>query len=100
MRRPLIAGNWKMNADIHETAILINDRKVRMKDFRDEVGVVICPPYTSLVVASSLLKNTPMKLGAQDMSQHDDGAFTGEISAKMLTAIGCEYVILGHSERR
>ena len=100
MRRKLIAGNWKMNKDIQETASLINELKERMKEFKNEADVVICPPYTSLVVAKSLIKDSAIKLGAQNMSQQDDGAYTGEISAKMLHAIGCEYVILGHSERR
>jgi triosephosphate isomerase len=100
MRPKFIAGNWKMNKDIHETASLVEDLKNRLKGFHNEVGIVICPPFTSLVVASALIKDSPMKLGAQNMSDKDDGAFTGEISAKMLTAIGCEYVILGHSERR
>jgi len=100
MRRKLIAGNWKMNKDIHETATLIAELRERMKDFKNEVDVVICPPYTSLVVAKSLIKDSPIKLGSQNMSQQDDGAYTGEISSKMLTTIGCEFVILGHSERR
>jgi triosephosphate isomerase len=100
MRKKVIAGNWKMNKDIHETAVLINELKERLKDFRKEVDVVLCPPYTSLVIAKTLIGNSPLKLGAQNMSQNDDGAYTGEISAKMLMAIGCEYVILGHSERR
>jgi triosephosphate isomerase len=100
MRRKLIAGNWKMNKDIHETASLINELKERLKDFRNEVDVVICPPYTSLVVAKSLIKDSLIKLGAQNMSHYDDGAYTGEVSAKMLTTIGCAFVILGHSERR
>jgi triosephosphate isomerase len=100
MRRKLIAGNWKMNNDIHQTATLINELKERLKDFKNEVGVVLCPPFTSLVLAQSLIKGSPMKLGAQNMSDKEDGAYTGEISARMLTAIGCEYVILGHSERR
>ncbi len=100
MRRKIIAGNWKMNKDIHETAILIAELRERMKDFRNEVDVVICPPFTSLVIAKALIKDSPIKLGAQNMSQYDDGAYTGEISAKMLSAAGCEYVILGHSERR
>ena len=100
MRPKLIAGNWKMNKDIHETALLIEDLKGRLKEFRNEIGVVICPPFTSLVVARGLIQETPMKLGAQNMSDKDDGAFTGEISARMLTSIGCEYVVLGHSERR
>ena len=100
MRRKLIAGNWKMNKEIHETATLIAELRERMKDFRNEVDVVICPPFTSLVIAKALIKDSPIKLGAQNMSQYDDGAYTGEISAKMLSAAGCEYVILGHSERR
>jgi len=100
MRKKLIAGNWKMNKDFHETAVLVNELKERLKDFKNEVGVVICPPYTSLIVAKTLLSGTAMKLGAQNMLQHDEGAYTGEISAKMLRAIGCDYVVLGHSERR
>ncbi|HMD14827.1 MAG TPA: triose-phosphate isomerase, partial [Bacteroidota bacterium] len=100
MRKKIIAGNWKMNKDIHETATLVNGLKEKMKDFKSSVGVVICPPFTSLVVAKSLIQGTHIQLGAQNISQNDDGAFTGEVSAKMLTAIGCEFVILGHSERR
>ncbi len=100
MRRKVIAGNWKMNKEIHETAVLIGELKERLKDFRNEVDVILCPPYTSLVVAKTLMKDSPMKLGAKNMSQHDDGAYTGKVSAKMLKAVGCDYVILGHSERR
>ena len=100
MRKKIIAGNWKMNKDIHETAALMNELKERLKDFRNEVEIVVCPPFTSLVIAKTLLKGSPMKLGAQNVSKHDDGAYTGEISVRMLAAIGCEYVILGHSERR
>jgi len=100
MRRKIIAGNWKMNKDIHETASLINELKERLRDFKNEVDVIICPPYTSLVIAKSLIKDSPLKLGAQNMSQHDDGAYTGEISARMLVSVGCQFVILGHSERR
>lgn len=100
MRKKIIAGNWKMFKDIHETATLINELKGRLKDFRNEVGVVLCPPFTSLVVAKTLCQDSPMKLAAQNVSEKDDGAFTGEISVKMLKAIGCEYVIVGHSERR
>jgi len=100
MRKKFIAGNWKMNKDISETASLIIELKERMKDFRKEVDVAICPPFISLVIAKELIKGTPIQLGAQNMSQHNDGAYTGEISAKMLTAAGCTHVILGHSERR
>jgi triosephosphate isomerase len=100
MRRKMIAGNWKMNKDFHETAVLINELKERLKDFKKEVDVIVCPPFTSLIVAKTLINDSPMKLGAQNMSDKDEGAYTGEISAKMLKALGCEYVILGHSERR
>ncbi len=100
MRKKLIAGNWKMNKDIHETASFITELKERLKDFGNEVGIVLCPPFTSLVVATAQIKGSPLRLGAQNMSEHDDGAYTGEVSAKMLAALGCEYVILGHSERR
>src|SRR5690349_6421125 len=100
MRRKVIAGNWKMNKDFHETALLINELKERLKDFQNEVGIVVCPPFTSLIIAKTLLDSTPMKLRAQNMSQHKEGAYTGEISAQMLRTIGCDYLILGHSERR
>jgi triosephosphate isomerase len=100
MRKKVIAGNWKMNKDIHETASLLTSLKERLSDFKEEVAVVVCPPFTSLVVAHTLLQGTALKLGAQDMSPHDRGAYTGEVSASMLTAAGCRYVILGHSERR
>lgn len=100
MRKKLIAGNWKMNKDVHESAALVDELKNRLRDFKNEVDVVVCPPFTSLVVMGQLLKGSPIRLGAQNMSENDDGAFTGEISARMLSAVGSEYVILGHSERR
>ncbi len=98
MRNKVIAGNWKMNKDVFETADLINGLKKSVDKAKAEV--IICPPFTSLVVAQQLLKGSTIKLGAQDVSVHDDGAYTGEISVKMLKSIGCEYVIVGHSERR
>lgn len=100
MRTKLIAGNWKMNKDIHESASLVDDLKNRLKDFHNEVRIVVCPPFTSLVIVREVIKDSAMKLGAQNMSEKDDGAYTGEVSARMLTAVGCEFVILGHSERR
>jgi triosephosphate isomerase len=100
MRTKLIAGNWKMNKDIHETVDLVNGIKERLNGLYGNIGVVICPPFVSLVVASGLLKGTRIKLGAQNMHHQNDGAFTGEISAMMLKSVGCDYVILGHSERR
>ena len=98
MRNKVIAGNWKMNKDVFEAADLINGLKKTLEKTNAEV--IICPPFTSLVVAQQLLKGSAIKLGAQDVSVHDDGAYTGEISVKMLKSVGCEYVIVGHSERR
>jgi triosephosphate isomerase len=98
MRNKVIAGNWKMNKDIFETADLINELKKSVT--AKNVEVIVCPPFTSLVVAQQLLKGSSIKLGAQDVSVHDDGAYTGEVSVKMLKSVGCEYVIVGHSERR
>ncbi len=98
MRNKVIAGNWKMNKDVFEAADLINGLKKSLEKAKAEV--IICPPFTSLVVAQQLLKGSAIKLGAQDVSVHDDGAYTGEISVKMLKSVGCEYVIVGHSERR
>ncbi|HXG01064.1 MAG TPA: triose-phosphate isomerase [Bacteroidota bacterium] len=100
MRKKLIAGNWKMYKTIEETIELINALKPLLASRPPDVTVVVCPPFTSLVVAANLLKDTPIGLGAQNMSEHDEGAYTGEISWKMLKSAGCSYVILGHSERR
>jgi len=100
MRRTIIAGNWKMNKDIGETAALINELKSRLQVIPGTVEVVICPPFTSLTVASQLMKGSPLKLGAQNLHYEDEGAYTGEISGRMLKSVGCEYVIVGHSERR
>lgn len=98
MRNKVIAGNWKMNKDVFETADLINGLKKSVA--AENVEVIVCPPFTSLVVAQQLLKGSTIKLGAQDVSVHDEGAYTGEVSVKMLKSVGCEYVIVGHSERR
>jgi len=87
-----------MNKDVFETADLINGLKKSVT--AKNVEVIVCPPFTSLVVAQQLLKGSTIKLGAQDVSVHDDGAYTGEVSVTMLKSVGCEYVIVGHSERR
>jgi triosephosphate isomerase len=100
MRPTVIAGNWKMNKDIHETRKLIREILDQSKQINSSVRVILCPPFTSLTVASELLQGTLIHLGAQNMSEHDDGAYTGEVSWKMLKSVGCSYVILGHSERR
>ncbi len=100
MRKKVIAGNWKMYKDVDETVDLVRSITSLLTSNRPDVTVVICPPFTSLGAAGSLLKGSPIALGAQNMSEHDEGAYTGEISWKMLKSVGCEYVIVGHSERR
>ena len=99
MRKPLVAGNWKMNGTVRETEALIN-RLHSLQPFRGNAEVVVCPPFTSLQAAAKLLQNSQIALGAQDMSRHPKGAYTGEISAELLLTLGVRYVILGHSERR
>jgi len=100
MRRKVIAGNWKMHKDLNETQNLISKLSNGIAKEELKCDVIICPPFTSLSEASSLIKDTKIKLGAQNMHFEDKGAFTGEISPAMLKSVGCEYVILGHSERR
>jgi triosephosphate isomerase len=100
MRKNVIAGNWKMNNDLKESEKLIVELKNLLQNEKPNCDVIVCPPYTSLSEASKLLKGSQIKLGAQNMHFEDSGAFTGEISASMLKSVGCEYVILGHSERR
>jgi len=100
MRKMIIAGNWKMNKDIKETFEFLLPLKNNLIGQNLSVEVVVCPPFTSLFVAFEILKETGIKLGAQNMFYEVEGAFTGEISPKMLKSVKCEYVILGHSERR
>jgi len=99
MRRKIIAGNWKMNGTVAGTEALI--KELLAGDFNMErATVVLCPPFTSLYVANKLLEGRPIALGAQDMSRHQSGAYTGEVAADMLLTVGVSYVILGQSERR
>ncbi len=98
MRMPIIAGNWKMNTTVDEAIALVQ----QMKDDLDRIsGVekVLCPPFVSLLPVKNLIAGTSIKLGAQNMYFQDKGAFTGEVSPLMLAPL-CQYVILGHSERR
>jgi triosephosphate isomerase len=94
----LIAANWKMNKNIEEAVSFINDFKDLVKGIKD-VEILVCPPFTALCKLKKLVENTNIKLGAQNMHFEEKGAFTGEISPLMLKDL-CEYVILGHSERR
>ena len=98
MRRPIIAGNWKMNKNIAETKALVSELIPLVADA--EAEVVICTPYTDLYTAVELTKGTNIAVGAENVHWAESGAFTGEISASMLTEIGVKYVIIGHSERR
>lgn len=98
MRRPIIAGNWKMNNTKAQTYALLNDLIPLVKDA--EAEVVICVPYTSIWAAGEAIKGTNIHLGAENVHWAEKGAFTGEISADMLKEQGVEYVIIGHSERR
>lgn len=100
MRRKVIAGNWKMNNDLQQSVNLIEELKGKLAGREVNCDVVICPPFTSLYEAKKMIDGSIIKLGAQNMFYEDSGAFTGEISAPMLKSVGCEYVILGHSERR
>jgi len=95
----LIAGNWKMNKTPSETRAYLEAFLPKVRDYEDR-EVLLCPPFTSLCVAGELLKNSPVKLGAQNCHYEDGGAYTGEVSIPMLKELGCEYVIVGHSERR
>jgi len=95
----LVAGNWKMNKTVGETVELVTQLKQKLSDVKNR-EILVCPPFTSLIVAKEVIKNSNIKLGAQNMYFEKPGAFTGEISPVMLKDIGCEYVIIGHSERR
>ncbi len=98
-RIPLIAGNWKMNKTVGETVELVTQLKQKLSDVKNR-EILVCPPFTSLIVAKEVIKNSNIKLGAQNMYFEKSGAYTGEISSLMLKDIGCEYIIIGHSERR
>ncbi len=99
LRKPIIAGNWKMNKKISEALELVNGLKRELCD-EEEIEVVVCPPYTALSEVGELLGECGIGLGAQDLFWESSGAYTGEISASMLKEAGCRYVIIGHSERR
>jgi triosephosphate isomerase (TIM) len=99
MRTPFIAANWKMFKTVHEAVVFIKEIRGHVKDVTD-VEIVVAPPFTALHSVAEAARNTPVGVAGQDLHWEREGAFTGEISAGMLTEAGAEYVIIGHSERR
>ena len=104
-RVPLMAGNWKMNLNHQEAVVLVQKLAWTLSDKRHDYGkveVVVVPPFTDLRSVQTLVDGDRLSIryGAQDVSVHDNGAYTGEISAAMLAKLGCSYVVVGHSERR
>jgi triosephosphate isomerase (TIM) len=104
-RVPLMAGNWKMNLNHQEAVVLVQKLSWTLADKKHDFGkveVAVLPPFTDLRGVQTLVDGDRLeiKYGAQDVSTHDEGAYTGEISASMLAKLGCSYVVVGHSERR
>ena len=102
-RKPLIAGNWKMNLNHFEAIALVQKIAFALPDkYFDKVDVTVIPPFTDLRSVQTLVDGDKLRLtyGAQDVSQHDSGAYTGEISGAFLAKLGCTYAVVGHSERR
>ncbi|HBH35751.1 MAG TPA: triose-phosphate isomerase [Gammaproteobacteria bacterium] len=99
MRQPLIAGNWKMNGSQESITALLNGVKAGMADVA-KAEVAVCAPTIYIPLVQDLLKESGVTWGGEDLSVHDSGAYTGEISASMLNDFACKYVLVGHSERR
>lgn len=99
MRKKVIAGNWKMNKTVQESVDFVKGLPSKVLE-NEKVRVILCAPFTSLSSMAELLEDTEVGLGAENMHWAASGAYTGEISAEMLKSAGCEYVVLGHSERR
>jgi triosephosphate isomerase len=98
-KTPFIAGNWKLHMSIAESVALVKSLDKAKKEFR-EAQMVVIPPFTALSSVRKALEGSPIKIGAQNLFWEDKGAYTGEISAPMLKDAGCEFVVIGHSERR
>jgi triosephosphate isomerase len=102
-RKPLIAGNWKMNLNHFEAIALVQKIAFSLPDkYFDKVDVTVIPPFTDLRSVQTLVDGDKLRLtyGGQDLSQHDSGAYTGDISGAFLAKLGCTFVVVGHSERR
>ena len=100
MRKYIVAGNWKMNTTVPEGVELAKAVVEKAKDLPANVELVVAPPFTHLAPVAEVLKGSKVKLSAQNCADHEKGAYTGEVSVAMLKSLGCEYTILGHSERR
>src|SRR5438270_1949445 len=98
-RKLIIAGNWKMNKTVAEGLDLVRGLKIELLNVK-EVDMVVCPPFTALAEVSKTVLDSNLRLGAQNMNEHNVGAYTGEIAAVMLKEFSVRYVIVGHSERR
>ena len=99
MRKPMIAGNWKMHKTVDEAVSLAKEIRDGVGDI-DHVEVVLCPPFTALGAVARAISGSNLSLGAQNMYWEEEGAYTGEISPRFLVDLGCGWVIIGHSERR
>ena len=99
MANPLIAGNWKMHGTAASAAQLANELAEQWTD-KNAAQMIVFPPAVHIAALAPALASSSIAVGAQNLSQHDKGAFTGEISAAMLSDLGCQYVLVGHSERR
>ena len=100
MRKFIVAGNWKMNTTVPEGVALAKAVVEKAKELPAGVQLVVAPPFTHLAPVAEALKGSKVALSAQNCADHEKGAYTGEIAVNMLTSLGCEYTILGHSERR
>jgi triosephosphate isomerase len=99
MRQPLVAGNWKMNGSLDSVTALVEGIKAGL-DAVTTAEMVVCPPYVYVPTVAALIGGASISLGAQDVSDQESGAYTGEVAPAMLTDVGCKYAIVGHSERR
>ena len=100
MRKYIVAGNWKMNTTVPEGVTLAKEVAAKAKDLPANVELVVAPPFTHLGAVAEALKGSKVGLSAQNCADHEKGAYTGEVAVSMLTSVGCQYTILGHSGRR
>ncbi len=100
MRNKLVAGNWKMHGDLKNNSTLLEALTTGLSKLENNAGYAVCVPFPYLASVQAILQNTFINWGAQNLSQYNRGAYTGEVSADMLNDFGCTYVIVGHSERR